>query len=96
MNSLKPCPFCGSEPKIEVLGGPQSNHRTIQCTKCKCDLHWQITEDLAVAAWNKRVPTEQQVSRAFDMIAKCNTVTICTLGEMESIVNRALSGEFDS
>jgi len=37
----------------------------------------------------------KQVAKAFDMIAKANTVTILSLGEMESIVNRGLAGEFD-
>ena len=36
-----------------------------------------------------------QVRKAFDMIAKANTVSILSLDEMESIVNRALAGEFD-
>ena len=37
----------------------------------------------------------EQVKKAFDMIAAANTVSILTLGEMEGIVNRALTGEFD-
>lgn len=38
----------------------------------------------------------QQVRKAFDLIASANTATILSLDEMESIVNRALSGEFDT
>ena len=38
----------------------------------------------------------QRISTAFDLIARANTVTILSLGEMESIVNRALLGEFDA
>jgi hypothetical protein len=37
-----------------------------------------------------------RVEDAFDKIACANTVTICSLDEMESIVNRALDGEFDA
>lgn len=61
-DELKPCPFCGGVPKMEVLGGPGSSHRTIQCQRCKCDLHWQITEDLAVAAWNTRTPAPDRAA----------------------------------
>ena len=45
-------------------------------------------------AWpkNRRNP---QVRKAFDMIAAANTVTLLSLDEMESVVNRALAGEFD-
>lgn len=59
-NNLKPCPFCGGEPKMEVLGGKGSDHRTVQCSKCKCDLHWQITEEFAIAAWNTRHDPQRQ------------------------------------
>ena len=93
MDQLKQCPFCGAAPKMEVLGGQGSTHRVISCTKCKCDLHWQPTEEMSIAKWNQRA-SEAQVKKAFDMIASANTVTILSLGEMESIVNRALNGEF--
>ena len=57
---LKPCPFCGGVPKMEVLGGLGSTHRTISCTGCKCDLHWQPTEELAIRKWNIRVESGEQ------------------------------------
>jgi hypothetical protein len=40
--------------------------------------------------------TKSQVDKAFDLICRANSVTICSLDEMQSIVLRALSGEFDS
>ena len=44
----------------------------------------------------EKVPTtSQRVDCAFDYIGRANTVSICSLDEMEAIVNRALSGEFD-
>lgn len=54
--TLLPCPFCGSQPLIEILGGPKSSHRTINCSNknCGCDLHFYPTEEAAIAAWNKR------------------------------------------
>ena len=36
-----------------------------------------------------------RVRKAFDLIAQANGVTILSLPEMESLVNRALAGEFD-
>lgn len=36
-----------------------------------------------------------RVRKAFDLIAQANGVTILSLSEMESLVNRALAGEFD-
>ena len=41
------------------------------------------------------VDTDDRVRKAFDMIAKANTVSILSLDEMERVVNRALAGEFD-
>lgn len=52
---LKPCPFCGGRAKIEILGGPGSSYRTVQCSKCKCDLNFYATEEMAVDKWNTRV-----------------------------------------
>lgn len=66
---LRECPFCGSKPLMEVLGGKGSTHRTINCTKCKCDLHWQPTEEGAIAAWNHR-PTEDALIEALRLAHK--------------------------
>lgn len=56
MDELKPCPFCGGDPIMEVLGGTKSPYRTIRCQKCKCDMHYQPTEGGAIEAWNTRTP----------------------------------------
>lgn len=37
-----------------------------------------------------------RIRMAFDMIAKASTVTLLTLGEMESLVQRAINQEFDT
>lgn len=52
---LKPCPFCGGQPKMEILGGEGSPYRVIRCTRCKCDLYYQPTEEMAVKKWNSRM-----------------------------------------
>jgi hypothetical protein len=90
---LKSCPFCGAPGELEHMGGPGSTHRIAKCSKCKCDMHFWPTVEMAADKWNTRCSTAQ-VAVAFDMIARANTVTILSLGEMESIVNRSLAGEF--
>ena len=57
-SELKPCPFCGAAPKIEVLGGAGSSYRTIRCSQCKCDMHFWPTEEMAIAEWNRRLRAE--------------------------------------
>jgi hypothetical protein len=37
----------------------------------------------------------RRVAQAFDLISRANTVTILSLSEMEALVNRALTGEFE-
>lgn len=62
---------------------------------CECGNVYSLHICPKCFAWPNRL-RNKQVSKAFGMIAKANTVTILSLGEMESIVNRALSGEFDA
>jgi hypothetical protein len=63
-----------------VCGNHYSLHTATVCPECYM---WPA------ASRNERV------RKAFDMIADANTVTILSLDEMESLVNRALAGEFD-
>lgn len=74
MEKLLPCPFCGGGALMQILGGPKSDHRTIQCVKCKCDLHWQVTEELAIAAWNRR-PREAELERVLRMVIDLDETT---------------------
>lgn len=64
-----------------ACGNVYSLHTATVCPRC---FRWPESRR------NKRV------SKAFELIAKANTVSILSLDEMESIVNRALSGEFES
>lgn len=63
MNELKPCPFCGSEATI--------NHKVVletwivECSNISCPASYMIgydydTEEEAIEAWNKRVPTTDE------------------------------------
>jgi Lar family restriction alleviation protein len=104
---LKPCPFCGSE-RISDAGYIRDG-ATVFCRDCGARTHAfdPNSAEQATKKWNARALRahdagtdkglrKARVEDAFDKIACANTVTICSLDEMESIVNRALDGEFDA
>jgi len=52
---IKPCPFCGAEPKLDVYGN--GHHYQVSCPSCKCihiGVFYSYGTD-AINAWNKRV-----------------------------------------
>ena len=51
---IKPCPFCGSEPRIihDILGHPWAQYRAV-CTSKACRAPFD-DKDEAIEAWNKR------------------------------------------
>lgn len=53
---LKPCPFCGGKPELEILGGGSDIGFSISCNKRKCLEPYAIrsTKRLAIKAWNRR------------------------------------------
>lgn len=70
-------------PSLEVrctCGNVYSLHTATVCPRC---YQWPQEK------------LNEQVNKAFNMIAKANTVSILSLDEMESLVNRGLAGEFD-
>lgn len=55
---LLPCPFCGGEAMIDNAGGKYQ----AWCEHCCC-IHmgeFYNTEAEAIAAWNRRIPTESE------------------------------------
>lgn len=69
MNELKPCPFCGGEPKLMVCDGSGSyyadigtavfygremTHKLIRCQKCGIRTKDYLTEKGLFKAWNRR------------------------------------------
>ena len=62
MNELKPCPFCGGEVRIREYKNVEflvykSDCFLVQCDGCGCGTSYELTEQSAIAAWNRRVPT---------------------------------------
>ncbi len=60
---LKPCPFCGGEPKIHRIDRSTEFFRIV-CFNCFSDTGNYYTEKEAIEAWNKRVepPADQWIS----------------------------------
>lgn len=57
---LKPCPFCGwKEPYLNTslygtIGGKE-RHYHVMCGHCTCLGGHDISEDVAIELWNRRV-----------------------------------------
>jgi len=56
---LKPCPFCGGEPRI--IKGLVAGVTMIVCTKCRATVSFggSEREEDAKKAWNRRVNDER-------------------------------------
>jgi Lar family restriction alleviation protein len=53
---LKPCPFCGSNcvyANVGIYIGKRHESVTIKCDDCGASI-WGVTEETAIAAWNRR------------------------------------------
>ena len=59
-DELRPCPFCGSKPKLDYLDYNEPKHQWfIRCGSDHddCIVHpflWCESEETAIAVWNKR------------------------------------------
>ena len=57
MSELKPCPFCGGEPK---LCGPFNHWFWVQCSSCYVRTPDCNSERQSRRSWNKRAATQEQ------------------------------------
>ena len=56
MSGLKPCPFCGKIPVLNVLKGSNFNEYYVECKSRYCieQKHCYRTRKAAIDAWNRR------------------------------------------
>jgi len=54
MNELKPCPFCGGTPILELFNDGFFDYARIRCCRVIFDWCGDETGEQAIAAWNRR------------------------------------------
>jgi Lar family restriction alleviation protein len=54
MEGLKPCPFCGKTPVLELFFDGFFNYARIRCCRVMFDFCGDSTGEKAIAAWNRR------------------------------------------
>jgi len=57
IDSLKPCPFCGSRAKLfHDTSSDYAEHWSWQvyCNNCGCGIEYQETAEIVTKKWNKR------------------------------------------
>src|SRR5689334_17060884 len=59
MTELKPCRFCGGEPKVIEYGG-EDYLCSVFCRRCDLVTPWNNSKDEAVTKWNTRHTGEQR------------------------------------
>jgi hypothetical protein len=58
MDKLKPCPFCGGEAELKLIGrfqyGLSANGWIVRCVKGCCRQLFYASDHDAIEAWNRR------------------------------------------
>ena len=60
MAELKPCPFCGETPALELFGDGFYDYARIRCCRVIFDWRGDKTGEQAIAAWNRRAQPENK------------------------------------
>ena len=66
-DELKACPFCGSAAREPEYDG---DFWSVDCTSCQAYTWNHDTRTEAIAAWNRRVVTPEQVEAAVDALCE--------------------------
>lgn len=59
--TLKRCPFCGGEAKLQKGLCELDNY--VMCLNCRCKTKLYNTKESAVKAWNRRAPLDHIIER---------------------------------
>ena len=51
---LLPCPFCGSDARVDFLDAPGCHRAAIECLTCRTHTKWVMLPEEAALIWNKR------------------------------------------
>jgi hypothetical protein len=99
MEELKPCPFCGCgrDPRPQVSDVPQRDHADMfcgQCMNCAARTDDFCTEAEAVAAWNRRSPSDTGAREALETARKAVSVifSCASLDEARHVAKRTIYG----
>ncbi len=82
MTDLSCCPFCGSQPKVTTT------QVRIQCGEYTCGVRPRTESndlDTAIARWNERVGTLQDVAPT--AVVTDESIDSCSLGEIDTAIN---------
>jgi Lar family restriction alleviation protein len=66
MNELKPCPFCGGTPILELFNDGFFDYVRIRCCRVMFDWCGDETGEQAIAAWNRRAGNDTNVATDAD------------------------------
>ena len=64
--TLRKCPFCGGEAKLEKGLCELDNY--VMCLNCRCKTKLHNTKESAVKAWNRRAPLDHIIENIEEYI----------------------------
>lgn len=68
--TLKRCPFCGSYPIHEDIGGINYYRYHIFCGKCGAAMPYEHIDEIAISRWNSRVKLENEITKTQEQLEK--------------------------
>jgi len=56
--SLSPCPFCGTQDRVQVIVNTPFVGQRVKCCRCGAEGPVRVGAEAAAKAWNDRTTTE--------------------------------------